>query len=124
MASDPSSFNQADIRGDQVANLYDDGHLRVEYDNYYVSCGGRRVSLPLKEFLIFSRLTRNAERTVTSRELWRSAWNAETPFNSLSLRVHMHRLRRTFHPFGLRIESMVGVGYCLSVSRDGDAKTG
>jgi DNA-binding response OmpR family regulator len=37
----------------------------------------------------------------------------------LSLRVHIHRLRRTFHPFGVRIESMVGVGYCLSVDRVG-----
>ena len=118
------SLNQPrDVRGDQVTNVYDDGYLRVEYDNYYVNCGGRRVSLPLKEFLIFSRLARNVERTVTSQEIWRSAWSPDTPFNSLSLRVHIHRLRRTFHPFGLRIESMVGVGYCLSVSRDEQAQT-
>ena len=99
---------------DQAPNVYDDGYLRVEHDNYYVRCGGKRVSLPLKEFLIFSRLARNAERVVTAEEIWRSAWRDETPFNSLSLRVHIHRLRRTFHQFDVRIESMVGVGYCLS----------
>ncbi|HSQ20629.1 MAG TPA: helix-turn-helix domain-containing protein [Blastocatellia bacterium] len=98
--------------------------MRIEYDNYYVACDGRRVSLPLKEFLIFSRLARNMERTVTAQEIWRSAWNTNTPFNSLSLRVHIHRLRRTFQPLGLRIESMVGVGYCLSVIRDREAQTG
>jgi len=126
MASKPRfSFNQPpEVSGDQVGNVYDDGYLRIEYDNYYVACGGRRVSLPLKEFLIFSRLTRNLERTVTAQEIWRSAWNPNTPFNSLSLRVHIHRLRRTFRPFGLRIESMVGVGYCLYVSRDGEAQGG
>jgi DNA-binding response OmpR family regulator len=98
-------------------NVYDDGYLRVEHDNYYVSCGGKRVSLPLKEFLVFSRLTRSVDRVVPSEEIWRSAWR-DAPFNSLSLRVHIHRLRRTFQPFGLRIDSMVGVGYCLSVIVD------
>jgi len=99
--------------GAHDANVYDDGFLRIEHENYYVACGGRRVSLPLKEFLIFSRLARNAERVVTSEELWRYAWG-DAPFNSLSLRVHIHRLRRTFQSSGLRIESMVGVGYCLA----------
>lgn len=99
------------------ATVYDDGFLRVEPENYYVACGGKRVSLPLKEFLIFSRLASNADRIVPSEEIWRSAWGS-LPFNSLSLRVHIHRLRRTFQPFGLRIESMVGVGYCLSLDND------
>lgn len=105
----------------QPSDAYDDGYLRVEYDNYYVACGGKRISLPLKEFLVFSRLARNADRVVPSEEIWRAAWG-DSPFNSLSLRVHIHRLRRTFQPFGLRIESMVGVGYCLSVDKAGIVK--
>jgi DNA-binding response OmpR family regulator len=116
---DPSS----EVIRNQDRDVYDDGYLRIEYDNYYVVCGGRRVLLPLKEFLIFSRLARNVERTVTAQEIWRSAWKAEIPFNSLSLRVHIHRLRKTFHPLGLHIGSMVGVGYCLSVTRDEQAQT-
>lgn len=95
-------------------NVYDDGYLRVEYLNYYVACAGKRISLPLKEFLVFSRLARNADRVVPSEEIWRAGWG-DSPFNSLSLRVHIHRLRQTFQPLGLRIESMVGVGYCLSI---------
>jgi two-component system alkaline phosphatase synthesis response regulator PhoP len=116
MASEPRfQVTQHSLAGnDQEANVYDDGYLRVEYDNYYVACAGTRISLPLKEFLIFSRLARNADRVVPSEEIWRSAWGDAKP-NSLSLRVHIHRLRRTFQPFGLRIESMVGVGYCLAV---------
>ena len=102
------------VANEQGKEVYDDGYLRVEHDNYYVACGGKRISLPLKEFLIFSRLARSADRVVASEEIWRSGWG-DSPFNSLSLRVHIHRLRRTFQPFGLRIESMVGVGYCLSL---------
>jgi DNA-binding response OmpR family regulator len=116
MASEPqfSTTQQTAEANDQGLNVYDDGFLRVEHDNYYVACGGKRISLPLKEFLVFSRLARSADRVVPSEEIWRSAWG-DSPFNSLSLRVHIHRLRRTFLPFGLRIESMVGVGYCLSL---------
>jgi len=100
----------------RLVDAYDDGYLRVEHDSYYVACGGKRISLPLKEFLIFSRLARNADRVVASEDIWRSAWG-DSPFNSLSLRVHIHRLRQTFRPFGLRIVSMVGIGYCLIVDK-------
>jgi len=117
MASEPRfPVEQTISPSDQLAAVYDDGYLRVEHESYYVACGGKRVSLPLKEFLIFSRLARNADRIVPSEEIWRSAWG-NSPYNSLSLRVHIHRLRRTFQPFGVRIESMIGVGYCLTLER-------
>lgn len=119
MASEPTfSVNpNAPLSDDTQSNVYDDGYLRVEHDNFYVNCAGNRLTLPLKEFLIFSRLVRNIERVVTSQEIWRSAWGVDAPYNSLTLRVHIHRLRRTFHPFGIRLDSMVGVGYCLSCSQ-------
>jgi len=109
-------------RDDQELTVYDDGYLRIEHNNFYVSCAGKRVSLPLKEFLIFSRLARNVERVITSQEIWRSAWGNEIPYNSLSLRVHIHRLRRTLIPFGVQIQSMVGVGYRLSLSESANGQ--
>jgi DNA-binding response OmpR family regulator len=81
MASEHSSvvdhLNQTG--NDQTLNVYDDGYLRIEHDNFYVSCAGKHVALPLKEFLIFSRLARNVERVITSQEIWRSAWGGEAP---------------------------------------------
>ena len=123
MASEPRPPSEKKLlaRGVRETNVYDDGFLRIEHANYYVACGGRRVSLPLKEFLILSRLARIPERVVTSEQIWRYAWG-ETSFNSLSLRVHIHRLRRTFRQFGIRIESMVGVGYCLSTDNSSRAE--
>jgi len=118
MASEHSFIvdHRENASGEQTVNVYDDGYLRIEHDNFYVSCAGKRVSLPLKEFLIFSRLARNVERVITSQEIWRSAWGNDAPYNSLSLRVHIHRLRRTLIPFRVQIQSMVGVGYRLSLS--------
>lgn len=97
--------------------VYDDGRLRVEHDNYYVSVGGVVLRLPRKEFLIVSRLAREPLRVVASEEIWRHAWGPRAPFNAESLHVHIYRLRRRLAPFGLSIDTMINVGYRL-VSAD------
>jgi DNA-binding response OmpR family regulator len=93
--------------------VYDDGHLRVEHDDYYVSCGGEPLRFRRAEFLLLSRLARNAERVVRAEELWRHAWGDSKPYNAESLHVHVYRLRGRLAHFGVRIETMVNVGYRL-----------
>lgn len=103
-------------------NVYDDGYLRIEHDNYYVACGGRPLQLPRKEFLIISCLVRNPDRIVSAKAIWRYAWNhqqtAAAAVNAESLHVHIYRLRRRLAPFDLHIETMVGVGYRLLLARE------
>ncbi|HEV3469215.1 MAG TPA: winged helix-turn-helix domain-containing protein [Pyrinomonadaceae bacterium] len=99
--------------GRSLVSFYDDGVLRVEHENYYVSLGGRQLRLPRKEFLILSRLARNAGRVVAAEEIWRHAWGPDSPVNGESLHVHIYRLRRRLEPSGLQIETMVNVGYRL-----------
>ena len=93
------------------ADVYDDGILRVEHQNYYVSVRGEIVRLPRAEFLILSRLVKTPERFVPSAELWEHAWGHRKKFNSISLHVYMYRLRQRFAPIGVKIETMVNVGY-------------
>ena len=93
--------------------MYNDGHLRVEHDNYYVSVGGQSLRLPRKEFLIVSRLARNPGRVVAAEEIWQHAWGRRAPFNAESLHLHIYRLRRRLASFGLQIETMINVGYSL-----------
>ena len=99
---------------DWEEDIYDDGRLRVEFANYYVECDGHSLKLPLKEFLIVSRLVRNMERLVLSEEIWRSAWGERAAFNPQSLHVHIYRLRQRLAPFGLHINTKVCVGYSLT----------
>lgn len=106
-----TSLNQSSP--ESVVEIYDDGFLRVEHENYFVSCGGKNVKLPRAEFLILSRLVRSPERFVSSSELWQTAWGNRKKFNSVSLHVYMYRLRRKFEPLGVQIETMVNVGYRL-----------
>jgi two-component system, OmpR family, response regulator len=94
-------------------DIYDDGYLRVEHDNYYVACAGQVVQFPRKEFLIISRLVRNPRRIVHSEDIWQHAWGTKTEFNAESLHVHIYRLRRRLAPFNLQIETMINVGYRL-----------
>src|ERR1051326_6893147 len=85
--------------------VYDDGHLRVEHDNYYVSCAGEVLRFRRAEFLLLSRLARNASRVVKAEELWRHAWGGSKPYNAESLHVHVYRLRGKLAPFGVQIET-------------------
>ena len=94
-------------------DVYDDGQLRVEHDNYYVSCGEEALRFRRAEFLLLSRLARNVGRVVRAEELWRHAWSESKPYNAESLHVHIYRLRSKLAPFGVQIETMVNVGYRL-----------
>jgi two-component system alkaline phosphatase synthesis response regulator PhoP len=95
------------------ADVYDDGYLRVEHRNYYVSCAGQSLRLPRTEFLIFSRLARTPERIVAAEELWGHAWGNQKPLNTESLHVYIYRLRTKLAPYNLSIDTMVNVGYRL-----------
>ena len=96
-----------------TTDVYDDGRLRVEHDNYYVSCEGQPLRFRRAEFLLLSRLARNVTRVVKAEELWRYAWGDSKPYNAESLHVHVYRVRAKLTPFGVRIETMVNVGYRL-----------
>jgi len=97
-------------------DVYDDGFLRVEHENYYVACAGTALKLPRTEFLIFSRLVRTPDRIVTAKELWGYPWGNDKPLNTESLHVYIYRLRAKLATYGLQIETMVNVGYRLLTS--------
>jgi DNA-binding response OmpR family regulator len=106
-----------------AGDIYDDGHLRVEHDNYFVTCAGVRISLTRAEFLILSRLARSAGRVVPLADLWHHAWGKSKPLNAESLHVYTYRLRKKLQPFGVHIETMINVGYSLSAANPHTTRT-
>jgi DNA-binding response OmpR family regulator len=111
------SLKLSDKRMQSLRNddeVYDDGYLRVEHKNYFVTCKGGFVPLSRTEFLLFSRMARSMDRVVRTVDLWERVWGRQKPLNPESLHVTVCRLRRKFEPFGLRIDSMISVGYSLS----------
>jgi len=101
------------LRNAPAEDVYDDGYLRVEHENYYLACGGQSISLPRTEFLLISRLVRSVERVVSAKELWQSAWGNKKPLNSESMHVYIYRLRTKLLPYKLQIDTLVNVGYRL-----------
>ncbi|MGI8638384.1 MAG: winged helix-turn-helix domain-containing protein [Pyrinomonadaceae bacterium] len=97
----------------ETAVNYDDGYLRIEYDNYFVSCNGQRVKMPRAEFMILSRLSQAPNRIVSYEELWNFTWGSSKPISIESLKVYIYHLRRIFEPFNIQFETMVNVGYCF-----------
>ncbi len=93
------------------ANVYDDGLLRVEYDNYYLALRGEMVRIQRAEFLVVCCLVQKSERFVLAEELWDHIWGMQREFNKLSIRVYVSRVRQLLEPFGIKIENMPNVGY-------------
>lgn len=92
-------------------SAYDDGYLRIEYDNYYVICNNQRVRMKRTEFMLLSRLSESPERIVTYEELWDFVWGDAKPLSIDSLKVYIYHLRCIFKPFGIEFETLVNVGY-------------
>ena len=111
------SLTERNNQNQSADDVYDDGYLRVEHKNYYVACSGNPIKLPRTEFLIFSRLARSPERIVTAEELWEQAWGRDKPLNTESLHVYIYRLRNKLLPYELSIDTMVNVGYRLSLEK-------
>lgn len=101
------------LQNQSVDDIYDDGYLRIEHKNYYLTCGGRPIHLPRTEFLLISCLARSVDRAVSAEDLWRYARSTDRPFNSESLHVYMYRLRSKLLPSKIRIDTLVNVGYRL-----------
>jgi len=101
------------IANQSTGDIYDDGYLRVEHRNYYLTCAGQSIYLPRTEFLLISRLVRSIERVVSAEDLWRSAWGNDKPLNSESLHVYIYRLRNKLLSYQLQIDTLVNVGYRL-----------
>ncbi len=116
MSTTQSSLTEQNSARQVTDDVYDDGYLRVEHKNYYVTCGGQSLKLPRTEFLILSRLARSAERIVTAEELWEYAWGSDKPVNMESLHVYIYRLRNKLNACKISIDTMVNVGYRLLLS--------
>ncbi len=66
------------------------------------------------EFRVVSRLVRSINQIVAVEDLWAFAWGPNKSFKRKSIQVFVSRVRRKLASFGLRIDSVVGVGYILS----------
>jgi DNA-binding response OmpR family regulator len=94
--------------------VHDDSCLVVEHKRFFASVKGKPLSLTKTEFRVLSLLASNIGQIVTKESLWAFAWRPGKPLSRKSIHVFVSRVRGKIAPFGLKIDSLVGVGYILS----------
>lgn len=95
-------------------DVYADSCLVLDEKRYFVAVKGVSLKLSKTEFLIVSCLVSRMNGITRLEDLWRHAWDEKKAMNRKSIQVMMSRVRGKLAPRGLRIDSVVDVGYMLS----------
>jgi DNA-binding response OmpR family regulator len=107
---------------------YDDGRLRIDFEDVRVSGDGKNVKLTHKEFQLLSTLAKKKGRVITRQQLLDQVWGYSYYGDARTLDVHIRRLRQKLETCGDCIETVVGVGYrftgCDSPSSSSDQADG
>ena len=106
-----AALRRAGYDAAQPTEVYDDGHLRIDYADYSVRCGSAEVRLTRKEFALLSILSRSAGRVVPRERLLDSVWGLEYYGEARTLDVHISGLRKKLGACGNCIETVIGIGY-------------
>ena len=112
----------------EAGESYDDGRLRIDFEDVRVSCDGKNVKLTHKEFQLLSTLAKKKGRVITRQQLLDQVWGYSYYGDARTLDVHIRRLRQKLETCGDCIETVVGVGYrftgCDSPSSSSDQADG
>ncbi|HVF44599.1 MAG TPA: response regulator transcription factor [Pyrinomonadaceae bacterium] len=96
---------------DASSSNYEDGRLRVHFEDMHVLCDGAEVRLTRKEFALLAALARRPGRVATRQQLLDDVWGQQYYGDTRTLDVHIRRLRSKLGACGDSIETVVGVGY-------------
>jgi DNA-binding response OmpR family regulator len=96
---------------DATSAGFDNGMLRIDYENFKVTVAGIEVKLTRKEFDLLKALAQNQGRVMTRDRLLDRVWGLEFHGATRTLDVHIRRLRQKLGPLAPAIETVVGVGY-------------
>jgi DNA-binding response OmpR family regulator len=111
-------------RSEDSAEPYEDGRLKIDFDDVRASCDGGNVKLTNKEFSLLAVLARKRGRVLTRQQLLDQVWGYSYYGDARTLDVHIRRLRQKLGSCGDCIETVVGVGYrfigCLPPAANAD----
>jgi DNA-binding response OmpR family regulator len=78
----------------RAADVYEKGALRIDFDNYEVSMGGRRLPLSLREFELLRFFVRSPNRVFDRLQILDLVWGQDTHVEPRTVDVHVRRLRK------------------------------
>jgi DNA-binding response OmpR family regulator len=96
---------------DGTTTPYDDGRMRIDYDEMRVFCGGVSIRLTRKEYGLLCALVASSGRVATRKFLLESVWGHDHYGDERTVDVHIRRLRSALGDSAEAIETVVGIGY-------------
>ncbi len=88
------------------------GGTVLEYDSMTVTCGGKSMVLPQKEFMLLYKLTSYPGRIFTRQQLMDDIWGLDSETEPRTVDVHINRLRDRFRDSkDFEIVTIRGLGY-------------
>ena len=88
------------------------GETLLECDSMTVTCGGKSMILPQKEFMLLYKMAAYPGKIFTRQQLMDEIWGYEACSDSHTVDVHIGRLRERFRDnTDFKIVTMRGVGY-------------
>jgi two-component system response regulator QseB len=94
-----------------VVNVIRHGSIELDTSALTVSADGQRMDLQRREFMVLRKLLENVGHVLSRQQLVDNIYGWDSDLESNALDVHIHNLRRKFHP-GL-IRTVRGVGYVI-----------
>lgn len=93
--------------------LYDDGYLKIDFDNLTASIAGKPLAMTPTEYKIVRLLTANTDKVMTKRLLLEKIWDSSGNFvDEHAVAVNINRLRKKIESDGHEyIKTLYGMGY-------------
>jgi DNA-binding response OmpR family regulator len=89
--------------------------IRIDLDSKKVVIDERNVELTKTEFEILIFLLKNANKVISREEFIAHVWHDDSFINDRTVDVHITRLRKKIAPYGKKIVSRSGYGYCYEI---------
>ncbi len=106
-----AALRKTRTRGERC--LYDDGYLRIDFDQMTAMRDSETLTMTPTEFKILRLLTENADKVLTKRLLLEKIWDNSGNFvDEHAVAVNINRLRKKIEtPEHVYIRTLYGVGY-------------
>lgn len=89
------------------------GNVQLDYNKHIVTVNGKKVDLTLKEFEILKLFMQNIGTVFSRDRLLSEVWGVDYLGESRTVDMHIKTLRKKLGNDGVRIETVIGVGYRL-----------
>ena len=89
------------------------GNIQLDYNKHIVTVNGKKVDLTLKDFEILKLFMHNIGTVFSRDRLLSEVWGVDYLGESRTVDMHIKTLRKKLGNDGVRIETVIGVGYRL-----------